>query len=81
MLCVMCESYAVQLRPAVNVLVVPYSMRLTLYGYICAFVGVLLKYVFEMLDMNSTVIQLTAQKALLHMDGMVCVVFKFYMFR
>ena len=29
---VMCESYAVQLRLAVDVLVVPYSVRLTLYG-------------------------------------------------
>jgi len=28
----MCESYAVQLKPDVNVLVVPYSVRLTLYG-------------------------------------------------
>ena len=28
MSCVMCESYAVQLRPAVDVLVVPYSVRL-----------------------------------------------------
>jgi len=27
MSCVMCESYGVQLRPAVDVLVVPYSLR------------------------------------------------------
>jgi hypothetical protein len=33
--------------------------------------------VFEVMDMNSTVIWLTAQKALLHMDGMVCVVLSF----
>jgi len=30
--CYMCELYAVQLRPAVDVLVVPYSVRLTLCG-------------------------------------------------
>jgi len=29
--CVVCESYAVQLRPAVDVLVVPYSVRLAIY--------------------------------------------------
>jgi len=28
MSCVVCESYAVQLRPAVGVLVVPYRVRL-----------------------------------------------------
>jgi len=28
MSCVLCESYAVQMRPAVGVLVVPYSVRL-----------------------------------------------------
>jgi len=28
MSCVVCESYGVQLRPAVDVLVVPYSVRL-----------------------------------------------------
>jgi len=32
MSCVVCESYGVQLRPAVGVLVVPYSASLTLYG-------------------------------------------------
>jgi len=32
MSCVMCESYAVQLRLAVDVLIVPYSVRLMLYG-------------------------------------------------
>jgi len=31
-LCVVCELYGVQLRPAVGVLVVPYSVRLALYG-------------------------------------------------
>jgi len=30
MSCVVCESYGVQLRPAVNVLVVPYSVRLAM---------------------------------------------------
>jgi len=30
MSCVMCESYGVQLRPAVDVLVVPYSVRLAM---------------------------------------------------
>jgi hypothetical protein len=29
MLCVVCESYGVQLRPAVGVIVVPYTVRLT----------------------------------------------------
>jgi len=28
MSCVVCESYVVQLRPAVDVLVVPYSVRI-----------------------------------------------------
>jgi len=31
MSCVVCESYGVQLRPAVDVFVVPYSASLTLY--------------------------------------------------
>ena len=31
MSCVVCESYAVQLRPAVDVLVVPYSVRVSRY--------------------------------------------------
>ena len=31
MLCVVCESYAVQLRPAVDVLVAPYTVILTIY--------------------------------------------------
>jgi len=32
MSCVVCEKYGVQLRPAVDVLVVSYSVRLALYG-------------------------------------------------
>ena len=54
MSCVMCESYCVQLRPAVDVLVVPYSVRLGRFkcfnvnfrlfkDYIYAFVCVLIK--------------------------------------
>ena len=41
----MCESYAVQLRPAVDMLVVPLygTTSPTIKDYICAFIGVLLK--------------------------------------
>ena len=47
MSCVMCESDAVKLRPAVDVLIVPYSVRVARYTAririgICTFVGVLL---------------------------------------
>ena len=35
MSCVVCELYIVQLRPAVDVLVVPYSVQLAMHLLVC----------------------------------------------